>query len=177
MPNARELLEQYVANGKLMQLATLRTDGSPAICNVWYDVHFAPDLLRFISRYDRNHSADIRSDERVAGSIVAIELEALGQVVRGVTFLGTAREMATVDVEFAISAFIERWPASAEAIDPGKLANGETPTRLYEVVIDEWILFDESNFPSQPRRKIKAVAGRDDPATASRSQAARPGQR
>ncbi len=156
MSTARELLEQYVETGKLMQLATLQADGSPAVCNVWYDVHFKPDLLRFISRHDRNHSANIRNDPRVAGSIIAIDLDALGQAVRGVTFTGAARELDTTGVDAEIDAFTRRWPASAAAIEPGKLARGDTPTRIYEVVVDEWVLFDEVNFPEQPRQVIEA---------------------
>ena len=83
IPTPREFLKEYVESGKLMQLATLRSDGSPELCNVWYDPHFGPDLLRFISRHDRNHSVNICTDGRVAGSIIAIQLEALGQKVRG----------------------------------------------------------------------------------------------
>jgi hypothetical protein len=87
-----------------MQLAMLRVDGSPAVCNVWYDAHFAPDLLRFISRHDRSHSANIRNDTRVAGSIVAVQREALGQLVRGVMFTGTARELGTAGIDAEIEA-------------------------------------------------------------------------
>jgi hypothetical protein len=161
MPTSRELLEQYVKSGKLMQLATLREDGSPAVCNVWYDAHFAPDRLRFISRHDRNHSANIRRDARVAGSIVAIHLEALGQRVTGVTFTGIARELGTTGVEPEVGDFVKRWPAATDTIEPGKLSRGETPTRIYEVAVKEWVLFDEVNFPAEPRQVIEAteVAG------------------
>lgn len=82
MSDKRSLLEEYVRNSTLMQLATLRPDGAPAVCNVWYDPHFTPDILRFISRHDRRHSDDVRHDKRVAGSIVAVPLEGLGQVAR-----------------------------------------------------------------------------------------------
>lgn len=34
MSNERTLLEQYVRAGKLMQLASLNSDGSPVVCNV-----------------------------------------------------------------------------------------------------------------------------------------------
>ncbi len=155
MPSARELLEQYVTNGKLMQVATLRPDGSPEVCNVWYDPHFSPDLLRFISRHDRNHSVNIRNNGRAAGSIIAIHLEALGQVARGVTFIGTARELPLVGVESAIGSFVARWPFAIDAIDADRLVRGDTPTRIYEVAVHEWILFDEANFPEQPRQVIE----------------------
>lgn len=155
MEKSRELLEDYVRSGKLMQLATLRTDGAPELCNVWYDPHFRPDLLRFISRRDRNHSHNLRVNACVAGAIVAIHLEALGQTVRGVTFTGHARELAVVGIEKAIDSFVTRWPASSVALDLDVMASGEGLTRVYEVAIGEWVLFDEVNFPEQPRQVIK----------------------
>lgn len=157
MKTPRELLEGYVKNGKLMQLATLRTDGAPEICNVWYDPHFIPDVLRFISRHDRNHSVNIRTGAPVAGSIVAIPLEGLGQTVRGVTFTGAGRELPTIGIDDAIESFVTRWPASSASLDPAKLADGSTPTRLYEVTVAEWVLFDEANFPADPRQVMPAA--------------------
>lgn len=50
------------------------------------------------------------------------------------------------------------WPRAEVALDPGKLARGETATRLYEITVFEWVLFDEANFPEQPRRVIKAAS-------------------
>ena len=154
MLSAREVLEEYVKRGKLMQLATLSADNSPAVCNVWYYAHFIPDLLRFISRHDRNHSANIRNDQRVAGSIIAVPLEGLGQLARGVTFSGTAHELPTVGVDDTIDAFVARWPASARAIESDLLARHATPTRIYEVSVDEWVLFDEDHFQEQPRQVV-----------------------
>lgn len=144
----RTLLEQYVRTGTLMQLATLRPGGSPVVCNVWYDAHFAPDVLRFVSRHGRHHSVNIRDDPRVAGSIVAIDLEGLGQKARGVTFTGAARELDPSRAGAEIAAFTRRWPAASAALEPG------TPHRLYEVTVDEWVLFDEVNFPEQPRQVV-----------------------
>ncbi len=158
MPDERQLLETYVQAGKLMQLASLSADGSPIVCNVWYDPHFAPDMLRFISRHDRHHSENIRREGRVAGGIIAIELEGLGQTARGVTFEGRARELPTSGVDVEARAFLERWPAAEAAIEPGKLSRGETTSRLYELRVLDWVLFDEANFPEDPRRIIRAVS-------------------
>jgi hypothetical protein len=152
--DARQLLEDYVTLGKLMQLATLGRDGSPILCNVWYDPHFAPDLLRFISRPDRQHSINLRTDPRIAGSIVAVPLDSLGQKVRGVTFTGAARELDRVGIEDEIRQFIGRWPAAT--INAESLARDATASRLYEIAVDEWILFDEVNFPDNPRQRVDA---------------------
>jgi Pyridoxamine 5'-phosphate oxidase len=137
-----------------MQLSTLQADGSPTVCNVWYDFSFSPDRLRFISRVDRNHCANIRTDPRVAGGIIAIELQGLGQTVQGVTYTGTAHELPTADIDAEIDAFIRRWPAASPSISADSLLRGRTTSRLYEIQVDTWILFDEQNFPDQPRQVI-----------------------
>lgn len=158
MTPPRTVLEEYVEAGKLMQLATLNADGSPHMCNVWYDPHFDPDVLRFLSRHDRLHSEHVRAGRPVAGSIVAVPLEGLGQVVRGVTFSGTAVELPRTGIPDQLRDFISRWPNARDGIDEARLATGATPTRLYEIRVSEWVLFDEQNFPDQPRQVVPASA-------------------
>ncbi|WP_326637715.1 pyridoxamine 5'-phosphate oxidase family protein [Streptosporangium sp. NBC_01755] len=157
MTEARTLLEKYVTAGKLMQIATLGADGAPLACSVWYDPHFAPDLLRWISRHDRAHSVNIGCDPRVAGAIVAIPLDGLGQTARGVSFIGRAQELPVTGIDQQVARFVARWPAAADALDLTKLAAGQTPTRLYEVAVTEWVLFDEENFPWEPRQTVAAT--------------------
>ncbi|WP_329430643.1 pyridoxamine 5'-phosphate oxidase family protein [Streptosporangium sp. NBC_01495] len=156
MMNARGLLEEYVMGGKLMQITTLADDGAPQTCSVWYDAHFAPDVLRWISRDDRAHSVNVRTDPRVSGAIVAISLDGLGQTVRGVSFAGQARELPPAGIDEEIAEFVARWPAAADALDRAKLRSGRTPTRLYEATITQWVLFDEQHFPGEPRQVVAA---------------------
>jgi hypothetical protein len=59
-------------------------------------------------------------------------------------------------VDNAIDTFTARWPASSATLSAGKLARGDTPVRIYEVAVAEWILFDEANFPEQPRQVLRA---------------------
>jgi uncharacterized protein YhbP (UPF0306 family) len=147
----RRVLEDYVASGLLMQVATVTDSGNPALCHVWYDYSFRPDRVSFMSRNDRDHSHNIRLNGRIAGGIIAIELTGLGQTVRGVTFKGTARELVTAECEREIASFLQRWPAAESALTPN------SPSRLYEVRISEWLLFDEENFPDEPRRIIPGL--------------------
>lgn len=155
----RELLQEYVDSAMLMQLSTIDAEGSPSLCHVWYQAGFAPDILRFISRWDRHHSRNIRRNGSVAGGIVSIPLHGLGQRVRGVTFVGQARELPREGIDSAIADFVRRWPNSAGAIDPLALAQGRTPTRLYETAVSGWVLFDDVNYPNDPRREVPAVTG------------------
>jgi hypothetical protein len=76
--------------------------------------------------------------------------------VSGVTFTGTAVELPTTGIDQQITAYATRWPKAANAIDPGRLARGETHHRLYEIRVDNWILFDEEHFPNAPRTEIPA---------------------
>ena len=156
MADARSLLEAYVRDGKVMQLATVGAGGSPAVCNLWFASAFDPDRLYFISRPTREHCANLRDRCAVAGSILAIELTGLGQAVRGVTFTGTGTELPTEGVADQIGAYVGRWPSAARAIDPGRLAAGETHHRIYQIAVTGWVLYDEENFRSDPRRSVAA---------------------
>lgn len=156
MAGPRDILEEYVQAGKLMQLATLTADGSPALCHVWYACCFRPDRLCFISRPDRMHSVNICNDGRVAGGIVHISLAGLGQVVRGVTFKGLAVELSATPGD-ALTRFVQRWPQASKAITLDRPGAGLPASRLYEVRVTEWILFDEENFPNAPRQIVSAV--------------------
>jgi hypothetical protein len=156
MRDARTLLERNVASGKVMQLSTLAPDGGPVVCNLWFASAFAPDRLWFISRHTREHSANIRADGRVAGAILAIEIDELGQAVQGVTFNGIARELPTTGIDDQIEAYLARWPKAAGALDRDRLARGEAHHRVYEIVVASWVLFDEEHFPSDPRRVVPA---------------------
>jgi uncharacterized protein YhbP (UPF0306 family) len=154
MSAAADLVEEYVSAGMLMQVATLDADGAPAVCSVWYAAAFRPDLLRFISRPERRHSANIRDRARVAGAVVAGPLDGLGQAVRGVSFTGQACELPRAGVDGALAGFLGRWPAAAPLISPAGLRDGTTRPRLYEARVAEWVLFDEVNFPGEPRQVV-----------------------
>ncbi|HKS98024.1 MAG TPA: pyridoxamine 5'-phosphate oxidase family protein [Rugosimonospora sp.] len=154
MVDTRSLLEAYVRNGKVMQLATLDGKGAPYVSNLWFASSFGPDRLWFISRPTRMHSENIRERPAVAGAVLAIDLDELGQAVRGVTFSGTAKELPTTNVETAIGAYVGRWPNAAHALDSDRLANGAAHHRIYEIAVNNWILYDEENFSAAPRQPV-----------------------
>lgn len=153
MPDARQLLEQYVAAAKVMQLATVDDTGAPQVCNLWFASSLNPDRLWFISRPNRNHCEQLRKEDRVAGAILDTVLDELGgSPVRGISFSGRAVELPTTGVDEEIGVYLSRWPKAANAIDPQRLAAGETHHRIYQITVDSWILFDEIHSvpPRQP---------------------------
>lgn len=157
MPDARRLLEEYVSQAKVMQLATIDDTGAPQVCNLWFASSVRPDRIWFISRETRLHCANLRTRDRVAGSILDTTLDELGGTpVRGVTFTGAARQLPTTGIEEQIDAYVSRWPKAANAIDPERLANKETHHRIYEITVDGWILYDEIESPKSPRQPVEA---------------------
>lgn len=150
------MLVSYVQSGKVMQLSTLDSDGAPYVSNLWFASAFEPDRLYFISRPNRAHCENIRLRPRVAGAVLAIELTGLGQAVRGVTFTATAVELPITDIDADIATYAGRWPDAAGAIDPARMAAGETHHRLYRINVSSWVLYDEENFRADPRQNVEA---------------------
>ena len=157
MAQVRRLLEEYVAGGKAMQLATLGPDGAPVVCNLWFASAFGPDRVYFISRPDRVHCANIRADARVAGAVLAMQLNEWGEQVRGATFQGRARELPTTGIDEQITTYATRWPKAAYPIDPARLASGEAHHRVYQIEVTGWVYYDEINFTEGFRHEVPAA--------------------
>ncbi|MFD0556045.1 uncharacterized protein YhbP (UPF0306 family) [Stackebrandtia endophytica] len=157
MSHPRKLLDDYVTQAKVMQLATTDADGAPVVCNLWFASGLRPDRLWFISRENRIHCDNLRERPKVAGSILDTMLDELGGTpVRGVTFTGTARQLPTTGVDQQIDAYLSRWPKAHNAIDPERLANRETHHRIYQIDVTAWVLYDEIGAPKAPRQPVPA---------------------
>jgi uncharacterized protein YhbP (UPF0306 family) len=147
------LLREYVVGGKLMQVSTVASDGAPWLAHCWY----APDKalrLVFLSRGDRRHSQNILQDARVAGGIVTIPLEGLGQKIRGVTFEGIAECVSDADLDGAYATYQSRWPQVHNMVTPEDIRADVTPNRFWRIVVQTYVLFDEVTFGAAPRREI-----------------------
>ncbi len=70
------------------------------------------------------------------------------------TFTGHALELPVSGIDAQIEVYVNRWPEAAKAIDPVRMANGETHHRLYEINVHSWILYDEVNFRADPRQPV-----------------------
>jgi hypothetical protein len=147
----RHVLESGVAQARVMQVATLMESGAAVTCQVWFQANFQPDRLYFISRRDRQHSINIRRDARVSAGVPFDVPQELGDRVRGVTLTGNAREVPQVLFPVIAQGFIRRWPRAVEALTPRTADPASTPSRLYEIAVLDWVLFDEMHFPAQPR--------------------------
>jgi hypothetical protein len=77
--------------------------------------------------------------------------------VRGVSFKGVAWELES-GAQAEVRSFLARWPRAQETVSAEDLAYASSPSRLYEIIVREWVLFDEENYPQAPRRPILAAA-------------------
>jgi uncharacterized protein YhbP (UPF0306 family) len=149
----RGLIEEYLNAAKLMQVATCIND-QPWLAHVW----FAPDdklNLYFISRRDRRHSEEIRTQHKVAGGIVQPPFEGLGQKVRGLTFQGTAEQVGLVHLREAYGVYKRKWPQVTEHAGIDGIISNAIATRFYKIAPSLYVLFDEVNFPEQPRQEYR----------------------
>lgn len=149
-----DALSQYVKSGKLLHLATQGEDG-PAACCVWYAVSDNLRTLVYTSNVAREHSENVRARHRVAGSVVTIDLDGLGQVVTGAFLRGVAVEaMSEDDIRSAYALYSARWPQVK--FTETELMSATTPMRMYVISVDEYVWFDE-RIDGAPRHVIEAA--------------------
>lgn len=152
---ASKVLRAHLTEGKLMQLATVSPQGIPWLCHVWYAVDEDLDLI-FTSKATRRHSGEIRASGRVAGGIVGIPLEGLGQKVQGVTFEGEATETSGQSLRRAYSTYATRWPQFAHMVALADIEAEVGESRLYRIRPSTYVVFDELAFPGEPRQELKS---------------------
>ena len=146
--NLDELLQEYLETNKLMQLATLGTDGQPWLCNVYY-VHDEDNNLYWTSaRSKRRHSREIKEDGRVAVTIVHDDVNK-----QALQITGTASEVSLDDAERVDALYATKYG------DKGRLAEvledlpeGRAYWKVEPTTISFW---DEVNFPGVNKKEYK----------------------
>jgi uncharacterized protein YhbP (UPF0306 family) len=157
-----QLIRNYLKDGRLMQLATVAADGHPWVAHVWYAISADLCELVFASNVSRNHSQHIRTNPAVAGGVVAIPLEGLGQKVRGLSFAGVASEGSGDRGRAAYELYAGRWPNVRAMFAADDVDSDATPMRMYIVTVETYVLFDEVHFPSQPRQEYRITSSATD---------------
>jgi hypothetical protein len=85
-----------------------------------------------------------------------MQLATLGATAQGVTFTGTVTELPATGIYHQLGAFLHRWPQAGDHVNADTLANAAAASRLYEITVTSWVLFDENSYPDQPRRPLPA---------------------
>ncbi len=147
--NVEELIKKYLASAKMMQLATSNKD-QPWACTVYFAFDQSLNLY-WISTPGRRHSKEISNNPKVAGVIVLPHTP--GDKARGLQFQGTAEEITEPTKIKSMAKFYEdRYAHPGLATE---IISGENPHHLYQVKPELFALFDEENYPDNPRQEYK----------------------
>lgn len=146
--NLRKLIEEYLEEARLMQIATAKNN-QPWACTVYF-AHDRNLNFYWISKSTRRHSEEIRNNSSVAGVIVLPHTP--GNKVRGLQFKGIAHELVKKDhIVKAMEYYAKRYNMPKERVN-GIINNtdGHIPYQIQPKLI---VLFDEVNFPENPRQE------------------------
>ena len=146
----RKLIEEYLKEAKLMQLAT-SIDNQPWVCSVW----FAEDEdlnIYWFSSTTRRHSEEVLKNNKVVGVIALPQTPK--DPPRGLQFQGVAELLTKQDnIDKAISVYQDRiFPK--EKIDE-LMEDDEKPHKFYKVKPILFVLFDAVNFPDNSRQEYR----------------------
>lgn len=145
----KKLITEYLEQARLMQVATSKGD-QPWVCTVYFA---ADDMLNiyWISKPNRRHSEELKNNSKVAGAIVLPHTP--GDDVRGIQFQGVAYELSGKDAGEGIGVYAKRYNMPQERVE--KILNGTDGHAVYKIKVDTFVLFDEVNFPDNPRQEYK----------------------
>jgi uncharacterized protein YhbP (UPF0306 family) len=145
----RKLIEDYLKEAKLMQLATC-IDNQPWVCSVWFATDEDLNIYWF-SSITRKHSNEVIKNNKVAGVIVLPQTPE--DPPRGLQFQGIAEILEDQkDIDKAISIYKDRiFPE--EKINEF-IEHKEKPHRFYRIKPTQFVLFDVVNYPDQSRQEF-----------------------
>ncbi|TSC87849.1 MAG: Uncharacterized protein G01um10147_352 [Microgenomates group bacterium Gr01-1014_7] len=146
----RNLIEDYLKKAKMLQVATAKENQSWA-CTVYFAFDEKLNIY-WISEPTRRHSEEIRNNDKVAGVIVLPHTP--GDKVRGIQFQGTARELTDRDEAVAgMKYYTERFGMESKRVNT--ILDGTDGHVCYKITPSLYVLFDEANFPDNPRQEYK----------------------
>lgn len=134
----------------MMQMATV-CDGQPWCCTVYYVLDEAFNL-HWASLPSRRHSQEIKNHNKVAAAIPVKFVN--GEKVIGIQIEGTAEAVpASPGIRDITEAYAQKFKRDSQWVDD--FTAGKTAHQLYKLTPSAFVLFDEENFPDDPRQEVK----------------------
>lgn len=144
----RILIEDYLEETKLMQLATSVND-QPWVCSVWFAADEDLNIYWFSST-NRRHSNEVMKNQRVAAAMAlphAPKDPPRGLQLQGIVEVLTKQK----DIDKAISVYKDRiFPI--ETIEE-LMKNKGNPHNFYRIKPTQFVLFDAVNFGDNWRKE------------------------
>lgn len=146
----RKLIENYLKEAKMLQVATAKGN-QPWSCTVYFA--FDEELnIYWISKPTRRHSEELRNNARVAGVIVLPHIP--GDDVRGIQLQGVAKELTDKqEATNGMKYYAERFGMKQNRVKT--ILDGTDGHLCYRITPNLYVLFDEVNFPDNPRQEFK----------------------
>jgi uncharacterized protein YhbP (UPF0306 family) len=146
MEETERLIKEYLQQGKMMQIATVRDD-QPWICTVYFAADDKQHLY-WLSLPTRRHSEEIAKHDKVA---VAIPIK-FDKPVVGMQAQGTAEVVTDADeIKRAMKFYVDKYDIGKEFYD--KIIAGENQHHLYRFTPKLFVLFDEVHYDKAESRK------------------------
>ena len=148
--NLRKLIEDYLKEAKMLQVVTSKNN-QPWACTVYFA--FDENLnLYWLSKPTNRHSEEIRNNEKVAGTIVLPHVP--GDKGRGIQLQGIAKELnSRSEAEVGMKYYAKRFGLKLKRVKV--ILDGSDGHRCYKITPDYYVMFDELNFPDNPRQIYK----------------------
>lgn len=89
----------------------------------------------------------------MAGNIVNPPFDGLGQKAQALIFEGTAKELGIMASTKAFNTYLKRWPNATSHVTDKALRQNLTQVRFYKITPKLFMVFDEVNFPDDPRQE------------------------
>lgn len=139
MSNAKQLIKQYLTDGKLMQLATSK-DNIPWICSVYYVVDDKQNIY-WLSYPERRHSLDIAANHDVAVTVaVKQDVPVIGVQAQGVA----SKVKSPTTVARVMYLYVKKYGVGKSFYKNFTLKTNKHV--LYRFTPSKFVLFDEENF-------------------------------
>lgn len=146
---AKNLISSYLQKQHMMQLATFSSD-QPWICNLYYVVDDNFNLY-WLSLKSRRHSQEILKQKKVAAAI-PVNFD-IGEKVVGLQIQGIAERIkSNNDSRNIADLYAKKFLRTNKWVDD--FCNNQTDHKLYKLTPELFVLFDEINFPNQPRQEF-----------------------
>ena len=149
MADLRKLIEKYLKEAKLMQLAT-SIDNQPWVCSVWFATDEKMNIYWF-SSITRRHSKEVIKNKKVAAAIVIPQTP--DDPPRGLQLEGIAELLTDQkDIDKAMSVYAGR--IFSRSIIEDFIKDKQKPHKFYKLRPTKFVLFDVVNFPKQSRQEF-----------------------
>ncbi len=131
MNDTKEQIQAYLAEAKMMQLATATNDGKPWVCNVWFAADDAMNIY-WISSTNRRHSQEIAKNSQVAASMCLVREP--NESDKGALQVEGIAEQVTSPVEIAkaLKLYAARGIFTAKQVK-SFMADLEYPHKFYKI--------------------------------------------